>query len=199
MPIAAIEHHVYCARQAALIHVDGLWAENAHTVRGVRGHSRADSAFQRWERGCLVVRAVQLWSENYGLAGRADAVSFDAKGAVRPIEYKIGYRHGEAAELQLCAEAICLEEMLQVDISEGFVWHTATRRRLTVPMVNSLRHRTLEVVSEIRRAIAAGHLPAPIADARCRECQLLDICQPELSTHSQRVVAYMKESLGCDC
>lgn len=108
--ISAIEHYVYCPRQCALIHVDGVWSDNAHTVRGERGHRRADTFATRSERGVRVVRAVPLWSETLGLTGRADAVELHADDSIVPVEYKIGSRHGDAAHLQLAAQALCLEE-----------------------------------------------------------------------------------------
>ena len=106
--ISAIEHFVYCPRQCALIHCDGVWSDNAHTVRGSRTHRRVDTGHHRRERGRLVLRAIPLWSETLGLSGRADAVEIE-RGAVRPVEYKSGVRHGSAADLQLCAQALCLE------------------------------------------------------------------------------------------
>ena len=108
IPISAIEHFVYCPRQCALIHCDGVWADNAHTVRGSRAHRRVNSGKARRERGKLVLRAIPLWSEELGLTGRADAVELDGD-VVRPVEYKSGVPHGTAADLQVCAQAMCLE------------------------------------------------------------------------------------------
>ena len=127
--ISAIEHFVYCPRQCALIHCDGVWSDNAHTVRGSRAHRRVDSGEHRQERGRQVLRAIPLWSEELGLSGRADAVEVEGD-AVRPVEYKAGVRHGSAADLQLCAQALCLEEMLDVEIPHGYVWYGGPRRRL---------------------------------------------------------------------
>ena len=118
IPISAIEHFVYCPRQCALVHCDGIWADNAHTVRGSRSHRRVDSGKARRERGKLVLRAIPLWPEELGLTGRADAVELDGD-VVRPVEYKSGVPHGTAADLQVCAQAMCLEEMLAVEIPRG--------------------------------------------------------------------------------
>lgn len=103
VPISALEHHVYCPRQCALIHVDGLWVESEHTLRGTLGHRRADSAAHRTERGSRVLRAIPLWSEALGLTGRADIVEVAEDGSVAPVEYKIGTRHRDTAHIQLCA------------------------------------------------------------------------------------------------
>jgi len=112
VPISAIEHFAYCPRQCALIHCDGVWNDNEHTVGGTRAHRRVDSGEHRRERGRMVLRSIPLWSESLGLSGRADAVEM-ADNAVVPVEYKAGVRHGNAADLQLCAQALCLEEMLR--------------------------------------------------------------------------------------
>ena len=129
--ISAIEHFVYCPRQCALIHCDGVWSDNAQTVRGSRAHRRVDSGRHRRERGRLVLRSIPLWSETLGLSGRADAVEIEP-GVVRPVEYKSGIQHGSAADLQLCAQALCLEEMLNVAIPDGDVWYGGPRRRVRV-------------------------------------------------------------------
>lgn len=121
IPLRALEHDAYCPRQAAMIHVDGVWADNAHTVRGVRGHRRVDTAPSRHERDRRVLRGLSLWSEQLGLVGRADAVEIFDDGTIEPVEYKHGRRHGAAAESQLCAQAFCLEEMLGVSVQVGHV------------------------------------------------------------------------------
>ncbi|HEX9775945.1 MAG TPA: CRISPR-associated protein Cas4 [Actinomycetota bacterium] len=197
VPIAAIEHHVYCPRQCALIHVDGLWLDNVHTVRGERGHRRADSGETRSERGRVVLRAVPLWSEALGLSGRSDAVEVQPDGRVVPVEYKIGRRHGQAADLQLCAQAMCLEEMLGISILEGFLWFSGPRRRVPVAIHADLRRQTARAIEEIRSWMKAQSLPPAVDDARCTQCQLLNICQPSISADPERVGRYMEEIVGC--
>ena len=196
--ISAIEHFVYCPRQCALIHCDGVWTDNAHTVRGSRVHRRVDSGYHRHERGRLVLRAIPLWSETLGLSGRADAVEIDA-GAVRPVEYKSGTRHGPAADLQLCAQALCLEEMLDVDIPEGHVWYGGPRRRVPVSFTSALRREVQQIVAEIRTQLLSASLPEAPNDRRCTECQLLHHCLPGVTSASHRISRYMAESVfGCD-
>lgn len=99
IPISALEHHEYCPRQCALIHADGIWTDNAHTVRGTAGHRRVDNAPSRVERGRMVLRGLPLWSEQLGIAGRADVVEVSDDGHLTPVEYKTGVRHGRAADL----------------------------------------------------------------------------------------------------
>ncbi|MGI8939566.1 MAG: CRISPR-associated protein Cas4 [Iamia sp.] len=178
--ISAIEHHAYCPRQCALIHVDGLWEDNAHTVDGVRAHRRADSGRSRQERGRLVLRSIPLWSELLGLTGRADVVEVLADGSVVPVEYKSGLRHGDAADLQLCAQALCLEEMLEVEVPVGHVWYGGPRRRHRVEIDLGLRERTVEVIDSIRSSITTGVLPPAVHDNRCESCQLHHHCLPDL-------------------
>lgn len=156
--ISALEHHEYCPRQCALIHVDGVWAENRHTVAGTRAHRRVDSGEHRHERGRLVLRSIPLWSEHFGLSGRADAVEIVASETVVPVEYKSGVRHGRAADLQLCAQALCLEEMFGVSVPSGAVWYGGTRRREVVRLDDELRHATLDAVKEIRWSLKSPRL-----------------------------------------
>lgn len=197
VPISAIEHYEYCARQCALIHADGVWSDNQHTVRGQHGHRRVDSGAHRNERGVLVLRAIPLWSETFGLSGRADAVEIAGK-TVQPVEYKAGIRHGRAADLQVCAQAICLEEMLGVDVPVGYVWYAATRRRRRVDFTAALRQEVLAVVESIRAQLRSGQLPVAPNDDRCRECQLLHHCLPEVSDGRDRVAQFLRRDVfGC--
>ena len=197
IPISAIEHFDYCPRQCALIHGDGIWADNAHTVLGSRAHRRVDSGKARRERGKLVLRAIPLWSEKLGLSGRADAVEFDGD-VVRPVEYKSGVRHGTAAELQVCAQAMCLEEMLGVEIPEAAVWYGGPRRRLSVILTVDLRKQVQEAVTRIRAQLQSGRLPEAPCDERCRECQLRPHCLPKLTNDPARIVRFLKSQVfGC--
>lgn len=197
VPISAIEHFVYCPRQCALIHCDGAWSDNAHTVRGTRVHRRVDSERHRHERGWRVLRGIPLWSESHGLSGRADVVEIRSD-TVRPVEYKSGVRHGAAADLQLCAQALCLEEMLGVEISEGFVWYGGPRRRDRVVFNRRLRQEVQDIVCVIREQLATGGLPEAPNDERCDQCQLRNHCLPELTSAPERVTRYLADVVfGC--
>ena len=195
--ISAIEHFAYCPRQCALIHCDGVWSDNAHTVKGTRAHRRVDSGTHRHERGRLVLRAIPLWSETLGLSGRADAVEIET-GVVRPVEYKSGARHGAAADLQLCAQALCLEEMLDVEIPDGCIWYGGPRRRVRVDFTPTLRREVHQIVLEIRAQLLTGVLPDAPNDRRCTECQLLHHCLPQVASNPQRVTRYMQDVV-CQC
>ena len=197
VPISAIEHFEYCSRQCALIHVDGIWADNPHTVRGSRAHRRTDDPTKsRKERGKQVLRAVPLWSELHGLSGRADAIEISGDGTVRPVEHKSGVRHGVTADLQVCAQAICLEEMLDTSISEAAIWYGGPRRKFRVDLTPELRRRTLHVIEEIRQQLVEGVLPHPPNDSRCSECQLRHHCLPETSANAAEVAVYLQQVLS---
>lgn len=198
VPISAIEHHEYCARKCALIHVDGIWLENEHTERGRRGHRRVDSGAHRTERGRLVLRGIPLWSETLGLVGRADVVEVDQHGGITPVEYKVGTRHRRAADLQVCAQALCLEEMTGRPVPVGHVWYSGTRRRFTVELDHHLRARTVSTIEAIRSDMRSRVLPPAVDDARCSQCQFIGHCLPEVSAHAELVPEYLdREVFGC--
>jgi CRISPR-associated exonuclease Cas4 len=197
VPIAALEHHVYCPRQCALIHVDGVWDDNPHTVRGIAGHARVDSGASRRERGVTVLRSVPLWSEALGLSGRSDAIEVSIRGDVTPVEYKMGARHGDASDVQLCAQALCLEEMLDRPVPHGYLWVSAHRRRLRVVFDAQLRELTTRIITEVRCWLTSSALPPAVNDARCPGCQLLDHCQPEMSSRPDAVMQYLREVVMC--
>jgi CRISPR-associated exonuclease Cas4 len=198
VPLSALEHHLYCPRQCALIHVDGVWAENAHTVAGQRAHRRVDSGTARRERGRRVLRAIPLYSDRYGLSGRADAIEVHDDGSIVPVEYKAGRRHGQAADVQLCAQGFCLEEMTGTPVPFGYVWYGAPRRRLRVDFDDSLRGRTVGIIDEIREVLRSDRLPPAVADRRCTECQLEPYCLPDVVIRPGDLLSYVnREILGC--
>jgi len=177
VPLRALENHVYCPRQCAIIHGDGVWVHNEHTRRGVRRHQRVDSGSQSAERGKQVLRSIPLWSETLGLTGRSDVIEL-SDGIPIPVEYKSGSRHGDAADVQLCGQVLCLEEMFNLRIDHGFVWYGGPRRRHKVPMDATLRDRTLDIIQKVRADIVANQLPLAPNDGRCNHCQLAQHCLP---------------------
>ncbi len=181
IPISALQHWVYCPRQAALIHLDGVWSDNPFTVRGHLLHARAAPPGSALRGEVRVERALPLFSRRLNLAGRADAVEFYPDGTIVPVEYKSGRRKARAADdLQLCAQAACLEEMLGRPIPEGAVFHAPDRRRRRVAFTAALRADVERVVAEIAAMLAARALPPSVHDARCLDCSLRLLCLPEL-------------------
>ena len=190
--ISAIEHFVYCPRQCALIHCDGVWSDSAHTIQGTRAHRRVDKGQHGTERGRRVLRGIPLWSESLGLSGRADVVELDGN-RIRPVEYKSGVQHGLTADLQVCAQALCLEEMLGVAVPSGSVWYGGPRRRVEVMFTESLRNQVMIVIGSIREQLLTGVLPSAVNDARCKECQLLNHCLPEVTNATRRLKRYLSD------
>ncbi len=175
--ISAIEHYSYCPRQCALIHVEQTWDENLYTVRGRHVHERVDRAPDERSDGVAVLRGLPLWSERHRLRGKADLVELRPEGPY-PVEYKSGRRRGPHADLQLCTQALCLEEMFGCDVERGAVFHAASRSRHEVRFTPALRDRTLLVVEAVRQLLRSDHLPPPVNDRRCPRCSLIDSCLP---------------------
>jgi len=198
VPLSALEHHLYCPRQCALIHGDGIWLENRATIVGNRAHRRVDTPGDRRERSRRVLRAVPLYSDCFGLIGRADGIELFDDGSIAPVEHKAGVRHGQAADVQLCAQALCLEEMFHRPVPLGFVWYGATRRRDRVLLDDALRLLTASVIAEVRSNILSSTLPAAVADERCKGCQLEPVCMPNVVIQPARVQRYVdREVLQC--
>jgi CRISPR-associated exonuclease Cas4 len=184
--LSALQHYAYCPRQCALIHVEQSWTENVFTERGNRLHSKADEPEWEMLEGVRVERALPLYSDTLGLVGRADVVEFLADGTPFPVEYKSGKRKrtpdASTAELnricddvQLCAQALCLEEMLKTRVPRGAV----SKRRREIEVNAGLRERTLEVIAAVRTILETRTTPAPVNDARCTHCSLMEACMPD--------------------
>lgn len=177
--VSALEHYSYCPRQCALIHVEQVYDENVFTLRGSMAHIRADEPTERTEDGMIVERALPIWSEKHGLFGRADVVEFRPDGCIYPVEYKYGAKRAKIHdELQLCAQAICLEEMFDRPVTHGAVYSSSSRQRREVEFTQELRDKTLEMVGSVRAMLAVGRLPPPADDSRCPNCSLVHVCMP---------------------
>lgn len=177
--LSAIEHHSYCPRQCALIHVERTYTENVYTVRGTLAHQRVDSGVVDARAGIRAVRAIPLWSERLHLRGKADLVEFH-DDVPYPVEYKVGKRRNRHPDLQLCAQALCLEEMLGVAVPRGAIYYHGERRRHEVSLDEELRLETLAAISAIRAALQAQKLPPAPNDARCKNCSLKTDCLPQV-------------------
>ena len=195
LPLSALQHWCYCPRQCLLIHAEQAFAENVHTLRGQAVHARVDDPGIETRAGVRAARAVPLWCDRLGLVGKADVVEFLPDGAPYPVEYKHG-RKGKAGkgmhdDVQLTAQALCLEEMTGKIVNVGAIYHATSHRRREVAISATLRQLAEETVAAIRLALASGKIPAPVSDERCRECSLIDLCQPAPLTAfaRQRVLA----------
>ena len=189
VPISALEHFSFCPRQCALIHVEQTFDENVFTVRGRLSHERADLGKTTTPRGVRQLRALPLWSDEYGLIGKADVVELHPEGPV-PVEYKVGRVTGGHAALQLCAQALCLEEMFGAPVPVGALYSHATKRRVRVAIDEELRERTFAAVSAVRSLLSEQQLPAPVNDSRCPDCSLINACLPAVVGETPRIRGY---------
>ncbi len=177
--ISALQHMAFCPRQCALIHLEQVWEENLYTLRGQRVHEKVDIPDHELIAGIRVERSLPLWSHRLGLTGIADVVEFLADGTPYPVEYKAGAKKGrDADDIQLCAQALCLEEMLNHPVERGAIFHQASRRRREVVFDEGLRSRVLATLDALRALLAQASLPPPVADNRCRDCSLIEACMP---------------------
>lgn len=184
IPLSALQHAVYCLRQAALIHIERLWAENRFTAEGHVLHISADEPGRRKVRGVRRVNALPLANRRLGIAGVADLVEFHRVGDVEvpfPIEIKRGKsKLHRADEVQLCAQALCLEEMTGAAVPDGALFYAETKRRLPVVFDAELRQLTEATIAELQDIFQTLRTPPPTPHkARCRFCSLLDLCRPD--------------------
>ncbi|MBS0183479.1 MAG: CRISPR-associated protein Cas4 [Nitrospira sp.] len=184
--ISALEHWSYCPRQCALIHIEQTFDENLYTMRGQAVHKRVDEPESEIVDGVRVERAVPLWSKCLGLIGKADVVEFHGETPY-PVEYKHGpRREKEHDDLQVCAQAMCLEEMTGKEVPRGAIYHHSSRRRREVVFTPVLRRRVEEAVIGIRQMLGSGTLPPPVNDRRCEHCSLKESCMPAVIGEQER-------------
>ena len=178
--LSALQHWVYCPRQCGLIHLEQAFADNIHTARGQAVHHLVDTPGYEIKAGVRVERALPVWCDRLNLIGKADLVEFHPDGTVYPVEFKHGAKRQKLHDdIQLAAQAICLEEMLNRPVPKGAIFHATSHRRREVAITLELRKLVEETADAIRAMLSSGSLPPPVNDARCRECSLKDICQPE--------------------
>jgi CRISPR-associated exonuclease Cas4 len=208
LPISALQHLLFCKRQCALIHVEGLWAENRLTVEGKHLHKRAHEGPDERRGDLQIVRGLPLRSLRLGLVGKADVVEFEERGSpifpqglgrigtvpdvhVTPIEYKRGQaKKDDSDRVQLCAQALCLEEMLGVHVGEGALFYGKNRRRLAVVFDESLRRRTEAAARELHELIASGVTPLAVREPKCDACSLFNLCLPHALGRGRGAAAF---------
>ncbi len=200
--ISALQHLAFCERQCALIHLEQQWAENRFTVLGELLHENVHQSKSEKKADCIIARSVRLVSYNLGLTGQADVVEFhlcksDAKGTAIPgrkglwcpfpVEYKRGKPKKDNIDaVQLCAQAICLEEQLKLSIPEGAIFYGEKRRRTNICFDDNLREETKRLTEKLHRLISKGVTPKPEYEKRCKSCSLFDICNPKLNSVIKR-------------
>jgi CRISPR-associated exonuclease Cas4 len=185
LALSALQHWAYCPRQCGLIHLEQVFDDNLHTLRGQAVHSQVDDPGMEIRRGLRVERALPVWSDTLGLIGKADVVEFEPDGTPYPVEYKHGSRNkapdtAACDDLQLAAQALCLQEMTGRGVTEGALYYATSRRRRVVPLDAALFNQVRITRGDVVRMLASGRLPPPTADTRrCKACSLRDRCQPE--------------------
>lgn len=184
--LSAIEHYAYCPRQCGLIHIEATYRENVHTVRGSLAHARVHAGEVTITGGVYAERNIPLWSHSLGIRGKADLVEFHPEGPY-PVEYKVGRRHSAPAQIQLCAQALCLEEMLGQPVPTGAIYYHGLRRRREVQIDDELRARTLSIIRDLRAMLQAQKLPVPVHDSRCKRCSLNLVCMPQVVGEPHRL------------
>ena len=198
--ISALQHYVFCPRQCALIHVEQTWEESGRTAEGRILHERVHEEGNEMRSGVRIERGVSLRSLRLGLIGKADVVEFHRRedGTWRPfpVEYKRGKpKPDHCDKIQLCAQALCLEEMIQVEIPGGALFYGQTRRRLDVVFDNNLRRETEEVARQVRELLNSGKTPKPVYAKRCDNCSLIADCLPKAIQKRRSVKNYLQRMM----
>lgn len=207
LPVSALQHLVFCERQFALIHIEQVWVENVLTAEGRELHEQVDTGRSESRRELRIARGVPLRSLRFGLVGRSDVVELwrdDENGAAIPglrgswrpvpVEYKRGQPKAHRAdEVQLCAQAVCLEEMLETEISGGALFYGTTRRRVEVSFDAELRALVWRAVERARELIEARFTPRARYEAKCDSCSLIELCRPKAAERSAK--SYLARSL----
>jgi len=196
LPLSGLQHIVFCERQAALIHIERVWQDNVATVQGHIVHERVDQPGRDHRRGLRVARAVPLVSHQLRVTGIADTVEFRReKGGPEqpfPVEYKRGPARPKLADqVQLCAQAMCLEEQHGIAVPQGALFYDASHRRIPIQFDRELREKTMQAAQRFHTLAALRLVPRAIPAAHCRACSLEPICMPTLSAHPERATAYV--------
>lgn len=185
--ISALQHYSYCPRQCGLIYLEDIYDENIYTLQGNDVHEKIHEEASESQRDKVRETALTVWSKPLGIRGKADLVEFyprEGEGKeyqkIVPIEYKRGKeREREPDEIQLCAQALCLEDMFGKEINEAYIYHHSSRTRRAVELSAKLRVRTKRTIKNVRDLLTSRELPDPANDSRCDNCSLVRSCMPE--------------------
>jgi CRISPR-associated protein Cas4 len=187
LPLSLLNDYLYCPRRAALKVVEGWRLANQHTARGDIVHEHADLPGYEVAKGVTLLRALPVWSVRLGLSGKCDIVEQRSNGGLFPVEFKVGKRRQWVNDdAQLCAQAMCLEEMFALEIPEGAIFHADSKRRREVHFTAELRQRTEQAVAALHSLMAQQSVPAAEFRDACEECSLFDICLPKATARDGR-------------
>jgi len=196
IPISALQHYLFCARQCALIHLEQAWSENRLTAEGRIMHERAHEAETESRGAVRIERGVALRSLELGLVGKADVVEFHRTGEGGRRPYPVEYKRGRPKiedwdRVQLCAQALCLEEMLGVAVPQGAIFYGMPRRREVVDFDVALRTKTAQTAEKVRRLYERGITPGPEYRKRCDNCSMVGLCIPRVIERGRSVAKYL--------
>lgn len=207
LPISALQHLVFCPRQCALIHIEQLWTENVFTAEGRGLHEKVHETEAESRPGVRIVRGLRLRSLELGLVGQADVVEFHADAAgvavpgiggryrAFPVEYKRGKpKVGVCDEVQLCAQAMCLEEMLGTSIANGALFYGRPRRRNGVDLTEALRQQTRDTAGQLHELLRSGRTPTAAYSKKCESCSLLERCLPQITGVKKNIRHYLSQA-----
>ncbi|MFH1024932.1 MAG: CRISPR-associated protein Cas4 [Planctomycetota bacterium] len=206
LPLSALQHLAFCERQCALIHIEQAWSENRLTAEGRNLHKRVDDGGVEARPGIRTAFGLKLRSLRLGLSGKADAVEFveTQSGGVslpgvngRWIPYPVEYKRGKpkpdrSDEIQVCAQAMCLEEMLGVEVPRGAIFYGIPRRRMEVEFDAVLRGEVEGAADRLHRLLVSGRTPPAVIEKKCRNCSLLDGCLPGVAGDKTSVGEYFR-------
>lgn len=201
LQLSALQHFVFCLRQCALIHIEQAWDENLLTAEGGIMHERCHEEESQTRDGMRIERGLRIFSRRLGLVGMADVVEFSkpqvgGKAAPFPIEYKHGKPKSDNCDkVQLCAQAICLEEMMGVPVPCGAIFYGKTRHRLDVVFDTALRQETEDAACRLHEFIRLGLTPKPEYSKKCESCSLIAVCMPKILGQNYSVNKYLKEAV----
>jgi CRISPR-associated exonuclease Cas4 len=197
LPLSALQHFLFCERQCALIHIEQAWAENLYTIEGELLHKRAHSGAHETRPGKRTEFGMPIRSLALGLSGKTDTVEYASDGSILVVEYKRGRpKTGFADEVQLCAQALCLEEMRGERIAEGALYYGKTRRRKSVYFDAELRELTKNTATKLHTFVQAGRTPPPLyAVSKCSRCSFLGTCMPKKFSKAPSVDQYLERAL----
>jgi CRISPR-associated exonuclease Cas4 len=197
LPISALQHLLFCERQCALIHIEQVWSDNQFTAEGNLLHERTHDGPDESRPGVRITRGLPVRSLALGLSGQCDVVEFhESTGEIRIVEYKRGKpKPHRADEVQLCAQALCLEEMLQKPIASGALFYGKRRRHTPVAFDESLRTLTRAAAERLHALIASRITPPAMREKKCDSCSLLEICMPDALRFRRGAAAWFDRQL----
>lgn len=192
--ISALQHFSFCPRQCGLIHLEQSFDDNALTIRGHAAHSRVDREETRTSADTRIEYGLAVYSDTLKIRGKADLVEFLPDGTPYPVEYKHGRRASKLHDqIQLAAQAMCLQEMTGIAVKAGAIYYFSSRKRLEVKITEELRSIVRETIHATRAMLMSQKLPPPVDDDRCRNCSLIDLCQPKAVLLTKRRHTLLKE------